>query len=539
MKQPAIRQTLRAFLGLCAFAVVFLHRQMLALYSVPDLGDPLLSIWRMGWLSHWLYGDPRPLFSPNIFYPEPLTLTYSDSTLLPSLMGFPLLAAGLHPVVVYNLLFISGFVLSGWAMYLLVARLTASPRAAFVSALLFAFYPFRFDHYSHFELQMTMWMPLGLLALHRFLERGRARWAAAAALCVVAQLYSSMYFAVFFCLYLVPVVGVLWLAQRLPLTRLWRGALAGALIVALLALPLIRPYAQAQSRKGDRGVAEVTAFSATLEDYVSPNPRSLTYSGVLPRAEGERGLFPGVVAPALAAAAIAPPVGVVQLAYAAGLLLAFEASRGFHGVVYPRLYDWLMPIRGLRVPARFSLIVGMSLAILAGFGCVRLIERRRTPRAKTTIFLALLGAIVFDLRSSLDLLPVWRQPPSIYAALDARTDVVLAEFPWWSDRSDVGEQVPLMYFSLWHWRNMVNGASGFEPPHYQDFLVAIHRFPDRASIDALRARGVTHVTVNCALYGADRDCHSVLVELDGSSEFRTIARSRWEGDVVALYELVR
>ena len=41
------------------------------------------------------------------------------------------------------------------AMYLLSAHLTGSPRAAFVSAVLFGFYPFRFEHYSHLELQMT------------------------------------------------------------------------------------------------------------------------------------------------------------------------------------------------------------------------------------------------------------------------------------------------------------------------------------------------------------------------------------------------
>ena len=35
--------------------------------SVPDLGDPLFSIWRIGWVYHKLGGDPRPLFSPNIF----------------------------------------------------------------------------------------------------------------------------------------------------------------------------------------------------------------------------------------------------------------------------------------------------------------------------------------------------------------------------------------------------------------------------------------------------------------------------------------
>ncbi len=64
---------------------------------MPDLGDPLFSIWRFGWVLHKLHGDPRPLFSPNIFYPNELTLTYSDSMLLPAVTTMPLLASGMHP----------------------------------------------------------------------------------------------------------------------------------------------------------------------------------------------------------------------------------------------------------------------------------------------------------------------------------------------------------------------------------------------------------------------------------------------------------
>jgi hypothetical protein len=234
-----------------------------------------------------------------------------------------------------------------------------------------------------------------------------------------------------------------------------------------------------------------------------------------------------------------PPMGVIRLAYTAGMLLAFELSRGFHGMTYPVLYDWFMPIRGMRVPARFSFLVGMTLAMLAGFGCVRLFARSRSRITAGLVFVAILGGLVVDLRARLDLVPVWREPPSIYNAVAGRSDVVLAEFPWWSDRPEIAEQLPLMYFSIWHWANMVNGSSGFEPRDYRAFLESIHRFPDAASIAALKARGVTHVTINCALYGSGRDCQGVIETLEASPEFRKVATSRWERDVVSLYELVR
>ncbi len=85
-----------AALGTSLFGATLLHRQLQRMDAVPDLGDPLFSIWRMGWLHQQLRGDPRPLFDANIYYPSPLTLTFSDSMLLPSLTGAPLLASGVR-----------------------------------------------------------------------------------------------------------------------------------------------------------------------------------------------------------------------------------------------------------------------------------------------------------------------------------------------------------------------------------------------------------------------------------------------------------
>ena len=65
--------------------------QVQRFHSVPDLGDPLFSVWRMAWIAHQLPRAPLHLFDGNIFYPERLTLTYSDPVLVPALMGAPLL----------------------------------------------------------------------------------------------------------------------------------------------------------------------------------------------------------------------------------------------------------------------------------------------------------------------------------------------------------------------------------------------------------------------------------------------------------------
>ena len=55
-----------------------------------------------------------------------------------------------------------------------IARaLTGRRDAAAIAGVVFTLYPYRFDHYSHLELQMTLWMPIALWALHRTLARSR------------------------------------------------------------------------------------------------------------------------------------------------------------------------------------------------------------------------------------------------------------------------------------------------------------------------------------------------------------------------------
>ena len=66
----------------------------------------------------------------------------------------------------------------------------------------------------------------------------------------------------------------------------------------------------------------------------------------------------------------------MRLIYTAGLLTAFDGSLGLHGVAYPFYYDLIPPFRGLRSPARFAALVGMTLAILAGFGARRALRWR-------------------------------------------------------------------------------------------------------------------------------------------------------------------
>ena len=523
-----------ALIGLTAIAAAMLQEQLRAMTSVPDLGDPLFSMWRMGWVYQQLLGDPRGFFDANIFHPTPLTLTLSDSMLLPSFIAAPLFATGLHPLFIYNGLLLAAFPINGFATYFLIRKLTGSAAASFIGALLYMCHPYRLEHYSHFELQMTMWMPLTLLAMMRLGETHRIRYALLAAALAAAQLYSSMYYGVYFPFYAVVVIGFLGFVWKWQWRRLIGPVALGAAFALGLVVPLARPYVAAQEMKGDRDTVAVEYYSADLSDFFRPHVRLATHAGHwLEDKNPERALFPGVTPLALTAVALAPPIGPVRAAFAAGLALSYDFSRGMKGVVYPTLYRTLPPIRGMRVPARFSIILGISLVVLAAFGARRLLSRW-SGGARQVAFAGLIVFAVVDLRPRLMLHPVYTDRPRIYEDVAGRQDVVLAEFPFEQHDIWTTNEIPYMYFSLWHWRQMVNGYSGFMPDAHKALIELAKDFPDPASIAALRTRGVTHVTVNCEFVGDS--CKALLAEIDKRPEFTNTRIAHWRGKPTRLYE---
>ena len=85
-------------------------------WTRTDNADTALNAWAIAWVGTAIVRSPADLFNANIFYPEPRTLAFSEITLPQALLGAPLTWAGADPVLVYNLLAIAGFALSGFAM---------------------------------------------------------------------------------------------------------------------------------------------------------------------------------------------------------------------------------------------------------------------------------------------------------------------------------------------------------------------------------------------------------------------------------------
>ena len=479
---------------LIALLALALHQQVLLPFGVPDYGDPLFSTWRLAWVSRTLFDNPLALFDANIFYPERNTLALSDSVLLPSLFAAPFFRLGIPHLIVYQLVFATALVTSGVALFVFVRRLTSSRAAALESASIFALYPFRFEHYSHLELQMTMWMPIGLIVLHRVVRNGGSAPGAALGLIVGLQTLSSLYFGLYFAVYLAFVFLGLAVFMTDRLWRSWLRSLAAAgVVAALLAGPLVPPYLSSRSRLGERAPRENAEFSALPSHYLAPHRSSAMYGTRLQNGPPERCLFPGMTALALSATALFPPLTTVTAAYGVALLASFDASLGFNRSVYPVLYDLLLPFRALRVPARFSVLVGLSLAILAGLGVARL-TRHLSDRRTALLAAGMIALIFVECHPVLTLQPAWRAMPAVYGPLLGAGDPVLAVFPMSAELGD--NDAKYLYFSTWHWKRLVNGYSGNFPASYARLTASMREFPSHEAIEHLKRLGVQYVVLH-------------------------------------------
>ena len=87
------RLGLRAWLvvggALAALTALVTWPQVITLRGVNDFGDPLLNAWAIAWVAHTLPTHPSQIFNANIFYPEPDTLAYSETLIVPAVLVAP------------------------------------------------------------------------------------------------------------------------------------------------------------------------------------------------------------------------------------------------------------------------------------------------------------------------------------------------------------------------------------------------------------------------------------------------------------------
>ena len=184
-----------------------------------------------------------------------------------------------------------------------------------------------------------------------------------------------------------------------------------------------------------------------------------------------------------------------------GIVLSFGPATP----VYRLAYRVLLPLQGLRVPARFGFLLLFAIGVMAGLGTASLIDRARSARAR---------AVITGLAVSLVTLEAWSAPiqtspftgvPRIYENLDREPQpALLVEVPFWPPDTVYGNAEYVLNATE-HRTPIMNGYSGFTPDAYRRRAQWFWFFPERWAIEAMRKEGATHVMVHFEQFGPDAD----------------------------------
>jgi hypothetical protein len=412
-----------ALASLALAALVFFWPLSLGLGWIPRGGGDLVSfLWpTYSYAAQSLHAGRLPLWNQTLYSGAPFAADNQSGLFYPiNLIVFLLWPA--LPYVAVEWLVVLHVWLAGAGMYLMM-RVLLPPAAArsrrllppLLAALAYMFSDAFVTHIGNLNIiAVAAWLPFALAALHLALTRGSAGWAATTGLALgVAALAGHAQLT----LMVGGALGLyaLWQAGWHVFERLRSGAGPAAALsragppLALAALAFV--VALGVSAVGIIPAAQMAGYTGRARlDYAAAAEFSLPWQGLA-------GLFSPLVF-GRGAADFWGPWARVELGYAGALTLwlaalapwrrtrgltLFLAALGLFGLlvalgqntpVHYWLYRLVPGFSQLRVPARFILLTGFSLAALAGFGLARLFELPRRRLALTAAGVAAVGGLV-------------------------------------------------------------------------------------------------------------------------------------------------
>jgi hypothetical protein len=448
-----------------------------------DRPDGRLNAWILAWGGSTLFTEPGRVFQAPAFHPLPDALAFSENLLLPAALVAPFEAIG-GPFLAYNLALLGSLLLSGLGVQLLVRRVSGDRTAAFVAGAYFAAGPHRWTRLSHLHAQVTVFLPLALLALECFWARRSLRRGLTVGLMVALQGLASVYLGVITATAVSVAVLVALFGGLRPRDLLKLGL--GFLLAGAILGPVAQPYLRMRAFQGVEFTMETVAiYAASLASYAAAGTQ--LWGGVSNRLLSPEQirdtLFPGLTILVLGVAGLAVAPRRYRAVALATSAAAIVLSLGPETAVYRFLHEHVVLLRGVRALSRFALVPVLALSVMAGLA---LSGRRR---------LVVLGALALMMAESVNL-PLrlgHYAGPSATARWLAGKEGAVVYLPLAADDTRV------MLDGLAHRRPLVNGDSGFIPRPYDRAMELLHGPLGDEGRRFLRAVDVTHVVSRDAI----------------------------------------
>lgn len=462
----------------------------------------------------------------NIFYPNTNTLFFSETLLSQSILGLPARLLSSNPVVVFNFVFITTFLLNYLSLYLFWGKVFKNHFVSFLGSLFFIFSPYFFLEIGHF--QMLSYWPF-FFSLYFFLKsfsENKKVWSVISGLFVSLQFLASTYLAIFlmFTLSLYSFIEFLSKKKRQETIKKYFLVIVS---FALISGVFIKGYLDTKKQYSIvRNPNEFIQYSAHVSDYLFTTPiQSIIHKSPVmdiwnhfdKNTMGGKAAFPGFTVALLAMGAIFVSTNKDKRGVFFGLLLllgmifSWGPRINFNGnyAHIPSLYYFplkLIPfMEAARAPARWSFLFYIGTTYFALTTINKVLKYRHAKYLITLISVAfLLEHIPTNFTTHKE-----NYLPPQYKAIELycrKSPTALLEVPITHFDGNGGilmglnRVVKYELSSLSHKCNLINGYSGYDLPSLMvfkdNFYQALNKKDPATLIKFLAKNKVDLVKIN-------------------------------------------
>jgi hypothetical protein len=448
--------------------------------------DMWVHYWNDWWVKRVLQQGGNIYYTPLLFHPTGVDLTYHNFAWV-NIAVWLVIEPLTGSIAAYNLTHLMHIPLCGLSMFLLMRRLTRSDMAAFLSGLVFAFWPYRVLDLNHPNMISTEGFPLLMLVLLRLFHNGKPMRDGIIAGLLIAligymRLQLTILAGIMMAGYLL--YTVIWERERWNWQVVAGLALAGA-AATILMMPVVYPLAR-QQIVGFSDQAYQLDIEGSKQDVLSwiiphhQHPLASLFDQVFKPYTNKavRSVFSAYVGYVVSGLAL---IGVLkrrsnrESIFWFGLaILSFTLALGPYlqfnliqtGIPLPYILAEQLPlIQMLRHPHRFSALLAVPMAVLAGYGALAvkdwLAKRRWGKRlAHPATFAILLTALILADYWSVPASMITAAIPNFYATLaDEPGDFAIVGLPGDRNRTE-----QYMFYQTLHARPILGGHVSRLPP---------------------------------------------------------------------------
>ncbi|MFH1900155.1 MAG: hypothetical protein ABIJ83_02710 [Patescibacteria group bacterium] len=487
---------------------------------LPSIDDPCLVTYIWSWEMHIIPVNPLELFNTNIFAPFENTLALTEHMLGSLIFAWPLFLLLKNIVLVFNVISLLSFAVSGLGMYLLAYYLSKNKLASLVAGFIYAFAPFKLHHQEHINLS-GMWLPYFFLYLEKFFDKQTWKNTWLLFITTIIVFLNAMQYFLF-----LPIVIILFFLKNI-LTKQFvfnKNVLAKFFVFGLfflvIAVPLYIPYLQVKHELGfERSILTVEGLSPDLIDYfISP----FVYKYFYPVFFGEWAVgFGWLVLLLLIIASMSiyrrihrmKEKNSIIIYYFIGLI-AFLFSFGYFiqltradpsGLIGPWafFYHFIPGFDGVRAVGRYSIFLLLSAGVIIAIGLSELFKQKIQDYGKKfflTLVIIVLMLAEFSYVQPTKYIPVSKAAPAVYNWIKTQSDDnIYLEMPSGGDYLWNNYDAFYIFYSRNHFKKIINGYSGYTPIEYEELSKQLMHF-NIDDINLIADYGVTHIIFHFDYY---------------------------------------